>query len=93
MIRLDPEKLVEKGAIDFGNSDFRLIKTTCCKQYFIYEAEVGHIYYNPENFKEVCLEFSIEKCPSCHNKKWDFIEIDDCDIPSNWSWAFQKTKE
>ena len=91
MIRLDPEKLVGKGVLDFGNSDFRLMKTTCCKQFIVYEDGVGHIYYDPNDFQKVCLCFQIDKCPMCSEKNWDYVDIEKEDIPQDWYWAVWET--
>lgn len=86
-IRLDPEKLIQKGAMDFGNSDFRFMKTTCCEKYIVYEHEVGHIYYDSDNLEKVCLEFSIDRCPICTESNWDFEDVKENENPQNWNWA------
>jgi hypothetical protein len=86
-VRLNDDKLFEKGALDFGNSEFELMKTTCCGKFVAYEHEVGHIYYDFYDLQKVCLEFSIDRCPLCSNTSWDFIEIDESEIPLNWRWA------
>lgn len=85
-VRLDAEKLFEQGAIRVGNYDFMLMKTTCCEKYIVYEAEVGHIYYDSCNLQKVCLEFDINECPICNADNWDYIDIEE-ETLSNWSWA------
>ena len=87
-VRLNAEKLFERGAIRFGNDDFMLMKITCCEKYIVYEAEVGHIYYDSCNLQNIYLEFDIKKCPICNAKKWSYTDIDEEEIPSNWSWAY-----
>ena len=86
-VRLNAEKLFKRGAIRFGNYDFMLMKTTCCEQYIVCEYEVGHIYYDPENLQNVVLEFDINACPICNSDKWDYTDVDEDEIPLNWTWA------
>jgi len=81
------------------NSDYHLVRATCCGACAVLDAHLLHLYTNPDDIGEpIRLKGKsvppVLQCPLCGAREWDLAEVHELDVvPRSWRWACWKRRE
>lgn len=83
---IDHHKFVKAGAFDCGNSDYCLVKTTCCATSFVLDKEIELLSFDPIDLSKRLLAIGDDlSCPRCHSRKWSYQDIADVnEVTGEW---------
>ncbi len=88
---IDKKIFETRGGFGCSNSDYTLVRTTCCGNFAVEDEELLDLYYDSENLNKVVKLFEKQNCPFCNKNDWDFEEItDSLIVPNAWQWAVSK---
>ena len=74
-----------------SNSDYNLVRTTCCGKFAVEDDELLDLYYDSENLSKIVKLYEDSNCPFCNSNEWDYVEIEDASlVPNHWKWAICK---
>jgi len=87
-----------RGGHGCDNSDYRLLRTTCCGFYVVEDVELLDLYVDPADLNNsIALGYSprhgepLPMCPFCGAAEWDLVEIQDITgVPEVWEWAAKR---
>lgn len=94
MSTIDKNIFEKSGARGCSNSDYNIVKTTCCNTYFVEDAELNDIYFNPATLKKVIDITYANSCPVCESHVWDYSQL--VELPrerTDWQWAYYLDQE
>src|SRR5271163_2047379 len=78
----------KRGGCGCKESDYNLLRTTCCKTFIVEDDELLDYYFDPNDLKKTVHFSKGEPCPFCGNKNWSYEDIDDFSLmPESWRWA------
>lgn len=89
---IDKTVFEARGEYGCSNSDYNLVRTTCCGKFAVEDDELLQLYCDPEDLSKVVQLFDVQSCPLCQSSEWELKEVESqTDMPKEWAWA--KAKE
>ena len=86
--------LIDKWAFEsrrghgISESNYNLLRTTCCKSFLVEDDELLDYYVDPNNLEKVVQLLKGSSCPICSSKDFNFEDVDDFTLmPEAWRWA------
>ncbi len=77
-----------RGARGCSNSDYHLVRTTCCNAFAVEDDELLDLYVDPQDLSRVVDLAKEERCPFCGAEHWNIEPVEDFALmPAEWRWA------
>ena len=88
MSLIDKWAFQSRGGCGISESDYNLLRTTCCKSFFVEDDELLDYYLDPNDLNKVAHLLKGSPCPFCGSKDFGFEDIVDFALmPEDWRWA------
>jgi hypothetical protein len=91
---IDKCRFEQRSAAGCSNSDYRLLRTTCCSGHCVEDEELSDLYLDPADLSKRVSLLRLETdthpfpCPLCGTLEWDLDEVKElADVPDVWRWA------
>ncbi len=89
------KNIIEKaGARGCDNSDYNIVRTTCCNSYLVEDDELNEVYFDPEDLRKVIDVTYSGECPVCGSSSWDYKQLNEWPKEkTKWQWAYHENQE
>jgi hypothetical protein len=88
MSLIDKWAFQSRGGHGISESNYNLLRTTCCKSFLVEDDELLDYYIDPNNLEKVAQLLKGSSCPFCGSNDFSFEDIDDFTLmPNAWRWA------
>ena len=89
------KKIIEKaGARGCDDSDYNIVKTTCCNSYLVEDDELNDVYFDPEDLNKVIDVAYSGECPLCGSSTWDYKQLTEWPKEkTKWQWAYHQSQK
>lgn len=85
---IDKDKFENRGGYGCSNSDYGLLRATCCGRFGVEDCELHDFYFDPTDLTKRIRLWENDACPYCSAAEWDLKAIDASDnVPDEWKWA------
>lgn len=91
---IDNHIFEKAGAKGCSDSDFNIVKTTCCNTYLVEDGELNEIYFDPADLRKSVDIIYLCGCPMCGSKLWNYYKFAEWPTEKTvWQWAYHQNQE
>jgi hypothetical protein len=88
MSLIDDHKFDRRRGLCGLETDYHLVRTTCCAAFGVEEHELGVLYFDPDDLSRSVSLLENNPCPFCGKMSWQLERVDDfSEMPRAWRWA------
>ena len=91
------DQIQARGGAVFDDDDFEIVACTSCGCQYLYNSEVLHLYYDPNDLQKRYFYIEgaeIPPCRECGTHNWSFEALsadDEAKVKSGpWAWTLTK---
>ena len=71
---MDKKSFEDWSGSGCSNSYYVVLVTTCCGAFVVEDLELGDLYCNPDDARNVVKTWETGNCPLCGAESWDCVE-------------------